>query len=283
MKYIPTLFRQRSHLFAWLVLATFLSGCGVAVSQRPIGVMGQAYLQTPNTPTYRDLTNLPEPAGKILAAVYNFRDMTGQYKSSPSSNISTQMTQGAASILIHALKESRWFDVVEREGLQDLLTERKVNRATKKNDQNSTAPPLPTLLPANVLFEGGIIAYDTNVQTGGAGAKYLGIGGSEKYQVDQVTVILRVVDVRNGRILETVETSKTILSERLDGNIFKFIAFKKLLEAEAGYSYNEPSQMAAQEAIQAAVLHLISRGILNGLWALENPDDINSPALDDYL
>jgi len=31
------------------------------------------------------------------------------------------------------------------------------------------------------------------------------------------------------------------------------------------------------------VLHLISRGILNGLWALENPDDINSPALDDYL
>ncbi|MDQ6986846.1 MAG: CsgG/HfaB family protein [Mariprofundaceae bacterium] len=283
MKFIPTLLRQRLPLLAWLVIATFSGGCGVAVSQRPIGVMGQAYLQKPNTPTYRDLTNLPEPTGKILAAVYNFRDMTGQYKSSPSSNISTQVTQGAASILIHALKESRWFDVVEREGLQDLLTERKVNRATKKNEVKSTQSPLPTLLPANVLFEGGIIGYDTNVQTGGIGAKYLGIGGSETYRVDQVTVILRVVDVRNGRILETVETSKTILSERLDGNIFKFVAFKKLLEAETGYSYNEPSQMAAQEAIQAAVVHLIARGILHGLWSLENPDDINSPALDEYL
>ncbi|MDX8392132.1 MAG: CsgG/HfaB family protein [Mariprofundaceae bacterium] len=283
MKLLSTLFRQRSYLCACLVVASFLSGCGVAASHRPIGIMGQAYLQKPNTPTYHDLTNLPEPTGKILAAVYNFRDMTGQYKSSPSSNISTQVTQGAASILIHALKESRWFDVVEREGLQDLLTERKVSRATSKNTKHAAPPPLPTLLPANVLFEGGIVGYDTNVQTGGEGAKYLGTGGSERYQVDQVTVILRVIDVRNGRILDTVETTKTIFSERLDGNIFKFVAFKKLLEVEIGYSYNEPGQMAAQEAIQSAVVHLIARGILDGLWSLENPDDVNDPVLDDYL
>jgi len=268
-----------------LLLLSLVGGCGVVASQIPVGVMGQAHLQQPNTPTYRDLTNLPEPAGKILAAVYNFRDMTGQYKSSPSSNISTQMTQGAASILIHSLKESRWFDVVEREGLQDLLTERKVNRATnkKKGKAKVKVPSLPTLLPANVIFEGGIVAYDTNVQTGGEGARYLGTGSFEKYQVDQVTVILRVIDVRNGRILDTVETTKTILSVKLDGSLFKYIAFKKLLEAEAGYSYNEPSQMAVQEAIQAAIVHLIARGILGGLWALQNPDDINSPALADYL
>ncbi|MDQ6971607.1 MAG: CsgG/HfaB family protein [Mariprofundaceae bacterium] len=279
-----TLSLRRLHLSALSLLLLALGGCALAAAHHPIGVMGHAHLTQPNTPTYRDLTNLPEPAGKILAAVYNFRDMTGQYKSSPSSNISTQMTQGAASMLMHSLKESRWFDVVEREGLQDLLTERKVNRATQKNSKKKKrAASLPTLLAANILFEGGIVAYDTNVQTGGEGAKYLGIGGSDKYQVDQVMVILRVVDVRNGRVLDTVETTKTILSERLDGSIFKYVAFKKLLEAEVGYSYNEPGQMAAQEAIQAAIVHLIARGILDGLWALQNPDDINSPVLADYL
>jgi len=255
----------------------------MAVAKRPVGIMNQAYLQQPNTPTYRDLLNLPRPKGKILSAVYNFRDMTGQYKSSPSSNISTQVTQGAASILMHSLKESQWFDIVEREGLQDLLTERKVNRATAANDKNSKVAPLPTLLPASVLFEGGIVGYDTNVQTGGEGARYLGIGGSDRYQVDQVTVVLRAVDVRNGRILETVETSKTILSEQIAGNVYRFIAFKALLEGDVGYSYNEPGQMAAQEAIQAAIIHLIARGILNGLWELENPDEINSPVLEGYL
>ena len=267
-----------------LVMGTALiASCGVPASKRPIGVMNQAHLNQPNTPTYRDLVDLPRPKGKILSAVYNFRDMTGQYKSSPSSNISTQITQGAASMLIHSLKESQWFDVVEREGLQNLLTERKVRRATEQNKKKTNAPPLPTLLPANLLFEGGIVAYDTNVMTGGEGAKHLGIGGSEKYQVDQVTVILRVVDVRNGRVLDTVETSKTILSEQVSGSIFKFIAFKDLLEAEIGYSYNEPAQLAAQEAIQAAIIHLIARGILAGLWELENPDEINSPVLANYL
>jgi len=265
-----------------MLAAVLLVGCGVAVSKKPIGVMNQAYLQQPNTPTYRDLINLPQPKGKILSAVYNFRDMTGQYRSSPSSNISTQVTQGAASILMHSLKESQWFDVVEREGLQNLLTERKVRRATDQNNKKSKSS-LPTLLPANLLFEGGIVGYDSNVQTGGEGAKYLGIGGSDRYQVDQVTVILRVVDVRNGRVLETVETTKTILSEQLSGSVFKFVAFKKLLEGEVGYSYNEPGQMAAQEAIQAAIIHLIARGILAGLWELDNPDEINSPILADYL
>jgi len=272
------------HVSAMLLLAgvALLAGCATIVD-RPVGIMNHAYLQQPNTPTYRDLINLPRPKGKILSAVYNFRDMTGQYKSSPSSNISTQVTQGAASILMHSLKESQWFDVVEREGLQDLLTERKVSRATQKNSKNKNIPPLPTLLPASVLFEGGIVGYDTNVQTGGAGARYLGIGGSDRYQVDQVTVVLRAVDVRNGRVLETVETSKTIMSEQLAGNVYKFVAFKKLLEGDVGYSYNEPGQMAAQEAIQAAIIHLIARGILNGLWELENPDEINSPILDGYL
>src|SRR3546814_17945708 len=78
---------------------------------------------TPATPSTRDLLKLPDPKGKIVVAVYGFRDQTGQYKPAPDSSFSTSVTQGAASMLVKALKDSGWFTPVERESLQELLTE----------------------------------------------------------------------------------------------------------------------------------------------------------------
>lgn len=103
---------------------------------------------------------------------------------------------------------------------------------------------LPSLASANIMVEGGIVAYDSNVRTGGAGARYLGIGASGQYRTDQVTVNVRAVDVRSGRILLSVTTSKTILSKELQTGVFKFIDYKDLLEAELGYTTNEPVNLA---------------------------------------
>src|SRR3546814_7689440 len=97
-----------------------LASC--AVPQKPVGVATQAHL-TPATPSTRDLLKLPDPKGKIVVAVYGFRDQTGQYKPAPDSSFSTSVTQGAASMLVKALKDSGWFTPVERESLQELLTE----------------------------------------------------------------------------------------------------------------------------------------------------------------
>ena len=166
---------------------------------RPMPALSNATL-TPPTRTTRDLTHLPPPKGKIVAAVYGFRDLTGQYKASPDSSFSSQVTQGGASFLVKAMRDSGWFTPVERENLQDLLTERKIMRATDgadaKKAQNDAMAPL---MPANIVLEGGIVGYDTNVRTGGAGVAYLGISGSTQYRIDQVTVNLRAIDIRTGR------------------------------------------------------------------------------------
>ena len=134
---------------------------------RPMPALSNATL-TPPTRTTRDLTHLPPPKGKIVAAVYGFRDLTGQYKASPDSSFSSQVTQGGASFLVKAMRDSGWFTPVERENLQDLLTERKIMRATDgadaKKAQNDAMAPL---MPANIVLEGGIVGYDTNVRTGG--------------------------------------------------------------------------------------------------------------------
>lgn len=264
------------------VAALALSAC--APLQVPAGVSDQAKL-TPMTPSARDLMRLPPPQKMIVAAVYGFRDETGQYKPSPDSAFSTAVTQGAASMLIKALKDSGWYQPVEREDLQSLLTERRVLRAVADSEARAGEHPTPVknLLPATIMLDGGIVAYDSNVRTGGLGAKFLGIGMSTKYSVDQVTVNLRAVNVETGVVLGSVSTSKTIFSYEIHPSYFRFVNFFDLAEAEGGITHNEPSQLAVKEAIDAAVMNLTVLGIKDNYWQLKNANDWYSPVIQHYV
>lgn len=235
------------------------------VSQRAIS--GPEYI----TSIHKDLVSLPKPENPIPVAVYKFRDQTGQYKApGNATNFSTAVTQGATSILIKALEDSGWFVPVEREGLANLLQERKIILQMRDlyltEEQKKSFEPLPPLLYAGILFEGGIIGYDSNVTTGGIGAKYFGAGGSAEYRVDKVTIYLRAVSVKNGAVLKTVQTSKTVLSQMLSLGIFRFVRLNRLLEAETGIAANEPVEMAVQEAIEKAVYDIIIEGVKLGIW-----------------
>lgn len=275
----PAVLRTRRLAVGALVSLT-LSACAL---QKPMNVSNEAQL-TPATPSTIDLMKLPPPQRKIVAAVYGFRDETGQYKPSPSSAFSTAVTQGAASMLMKALKDSGWYIPVEREGLQSLLTERRVLRAVDDHPQDGDkATVVPNLLPATIILEGGVVAYDSNTRTGGLGAKFLGIGMTTQYSVDQVTINLRAVDVMTGAILNSVSTTKTIFSYEIHPSYFRFVNYYDLLEIEGGYTHNEPTQLAVKEAIDAAVMHLTVEGIKDNLWRLKNPSDWNDPLLQRYL
>jgi curli production assembly/transport component CsgG len=195
------------------------------------------------------------------------------------------VTQGATSILLKALEESNWFVPIEREGLSNLLNERKIIRSSRESFSGTDEEGkklLPPLLFAGVILEGGIISYDTNILTGGTGIKYFGAGASGQYRQDRITIYLRAISTSNGQILKTVYTSKTILSQLVDIGFYRFVEFKKLLEIETGYSYNEPLELCVRQAIEKAVHSLIIEGVVDGLWALEHPEDINSPQFTSY-
>ncbi|AZG73721.1 CsgG/HfaB family protein [Shewanella livingstonensis] len=233
----------------------------------------------PKGDTYYDLVSLPSPQGSMVAAVYDFRDQTGQYKPIPSSNFSTAVPQSGTAFLAQALNDSAWFVPVEREGLQNLLTERKIVRAGLNGD----ASKLPQLNSAQILMEGGIVAYDTNIKTGGAGARYLGIGVSGQYRVDSVTVNLRAVDIRTGRLLSSVTTTKSVISKEITAGVFKFIDAQELLESEAGYTSNEPVSLCIAAAIESAVVHMIADGIWKRAWNLLDPvSGVKNPTLQKY-
>lgn len=239
------------------------------------------------TVVHDELTTLPPPKVPIVVAVYKFRDQTGQYKASESGQTwSTAVTQGATSMLIKALEDSRWFIPVEREGLSDLLNERKIITSTRESfaQQNKEElSPLPPLLYAGIILEGGIIAYESNTITAGAGVRYFGLGSDVKVSQDRVTIYLRAVSTQTGQVLKTVYTTKTILSKQINAGLYRFVRFKRLLEAEAGISNNEPVQLCVMDAIERAVMSLIIEGILDKKWFLQNEKDFQTDIIQKYI
>ncbi|OAT33548.1 CsgG family curli production assembly/transport component [Buttiauxella brennerae ATCC 51605] len=238
----------------------------------------------PRAQSYRDLTHLPPAKGKLFVSVYNIQDETGQFKPYPASNFSTAVPQSATSMLVTALKDSRWFVPLERQGLQNLLNERKIIRAAQENGTvaENNRMPLQSLIAANVMVEGSIIGYESNVKSGGVGARYFGIGGETQYQLDQIAVNLRVVNVSTGEVLSSVNTSKTILSYEVQAGVFRFVDYQRLLEGEIGYTTNEPVMMCLMSAIETGVIYLVNDGINRGLWDLQNPKDVDNPVLAKY-
>lgn len=227
------------------------------------------------TRTTMKLTDVPTPSRIVDVAVYEFPDMTGQAK--PNDNFaeySRAVTQGGAPVLIDVLKTAgngSWFRVVERSGLRNLVQERTLIENTQRAyGQGSNLPPVRF---AGIILEGGIVGYDSNERTGGAGARFLGIGGDVSYRSDLITVALRAISVQTGEVLASTTTSKQLYSVMTRGGAYKFVAPEKLLEIDVGISYNDPRQLAVREGIELAVYSLIVDGLKNGLWQLANPAD----------
>lgn len=229
------------------------------------------------TETQEALLTLPFPASKVPVAVYGFEDETGQFKPSETGQtLSRAVTQGGDSILIKALQDAgnrQWFTVVERSSLNNLLKERQIileMRQRYLGEERINAEALPPLLFAGVILEGGIIGYDTNTLTGGAAARYLGIGTTTSYRQNTVSVYLRAVSVKTGEILASVTTEKTVSSVGVAGNVFRFVAFDELLEADIGFTSNEPGLLALRQAIEKSVYAMIMEGASMGIWQFED-------------
>jgi len=229
------------------------------------------------TSTQSILLALPLPEAPVPIAVYGFEDKTGQFK--PQENVQTlsrAVSQGGDAILIKALRDAgdgKWFRVLERSGLDNLLKERKIIREMRSRYLGETEfnpNALPPLLFAGVILEGGIVGFDTNTLTGGAGARFLSIGADVKYRQNAVTVNLRAVSVKTGEVLANVTTTKMIASIGLQGGVFKYVSFDELLEIEAGITNNEPDTLALRRTIEKSVHSLIVEGSEAGLWAFED-------------
>lgn len=254
-----------------LSILSMLSGCAMlqatgALDKTP-EVTGQMKA------VKKEFDTIPAPAaGKpISVAVYSFQDKTGQRR--PQANIaslSTAVTQGGETFLIQALQNvgrGQWFDIVERVGIDNLTKERLIIRQMREAYEGKEAKPLLPMQFAGIIFEGGIIGYDSSTTSGGLGQRIFGIGKQTQWSSDTVTVSLRAVSVNTGKVLASVTVQKTILSSSDSVTALKFFdSGTQAFEAEAGLTINEPGTYATKATIEMAVVEIIKEGQRKGIW-----------------
>ena len=272
---IPMTF-PRSALFALSTLA--LAGCS-DISSAILGAPEPAMV-TAVTEQNLQLRLLPGPSHRITVSVYDLPDLTGQFRERDNvQSLSRAVSQGGGPMLIKALQdagERRWFTVLDRTNLDNLLRERQIVTEMRRLYRGETDPnpnAIPPLRHASIIIQGAIVGYDSNVQTGGFGARYLGVGGDQQWKLDTVTVSLRAVSSDTGEVLASVMVDKPIASTSLRGGAFTYVELDKLLEVETGVAANEPKQIAVQMAIEKAVFSLILEGADLGIWSFARPQD----------
>ena len=255
-------------IIALIILALLLTGCAALEYERGV--------QDPITLTPREslMAKLPALDGPpITIAVYGFKDLTGQMKPSDKLALfSKAVTQGAEVFLIKSLQDSKgWFKVVERVGLDNLIKERQLIRNQREVYEGKDAKPLKPMTVAGVMIEGGIIGYDSNIRSGGQGARFLGLGTSQQYRVDEVVISLRLISVNSGEVLLSTAVSKTIFSTSHNVGVLKFVdQGTQSLEMENGAALNEPTTYAVRIAIEQAVYEMILEGKRRGMWSFKD-------------
>jgi len=254
-----------------LAIISTLSGC--AVMQSTGLTETDPSITTQMKSVKKEFDTIPAPAaGKpVSVAVYSFADKTGQRR--PQANVaslSSAVTQGAETFLIQALQgvgQGQWFEVVERVGIDNLTKERLIIRQMREAYEGNNARPLMPMQFAGMIIEGGIVGYDTTVNSGGAGMRIFGIGKQTQWSQDTVTVSIRAVSVNTGKVLAVVTVQKTILSTADSATALKFFdQGTQAFEAEAGLTINEPGTYAVKAAIEMAVVELIKEGQRKALW-----------------
>lgn len=255
-------------IIALIILALLLTGCAALEYER--GVQDPIAL----TPRESLMAKIPALDGPpITIAVYGFKDLTGQMKPSDKLALfSKAVTQGAEVFLIKSLQDSKgWFKVVERVGLDNLIKERQLIRNQREVYEGKDAKPLKPMTVAGVMIEGGIIGYDSNIRSGGQGARFLGLGTSQQYRVDEVVISLRLISVNSGEVLLSTAVSKTIFSTSHNVGVLKFVdQGTQSLEMENGAALNEPTTYAVRIAIEQAVYEMILEGKRRGMWSFKD-------------
>jgi curli production assembly/transport component CsgG len=262
-------------IFGMVFASLLLVGCASDQVNRETIEQAAESPEVVKNKRFNEIANLRGVDGpNIPIAVYRFPDLTGQRK--PASNfasLSSAVTQGAEVFLIKALQDAgrgKWFQVVERSSLDNLVKERQLIRSQRELYEKEQAKPLTPLLVAGIMLDGGIVGYDSNIGSGGIGARMLGIGAQQQYQKDEVTVVLRLISINTGEVLLSTVVSKTVLSTGAGANVFKFVdAGTKSVEFEAGTNTNEPTTYAVRIAFEAAVVDMIKEGAKKKLWTIK--------------
>jgi curli biogenesis system outer membrane secretion channel CsgG len=113
--------------------------------------------------------------------------------------------------------------------------------------------PLKNLKIARYVITGAVVAYDSDVASGGSGVRILNVGGTKQMRKDIITVNLRFADVSTSEILAEKTVTQVVESFRNQSTASDYDTHNTVLELEAGQVINEPRSFALDAALRLAL------------------------------
>ena len=180
----------------------------LSLRRRAIAVLGAIALLSPSLAWAAAPGSITIPGPKRTIGVGAI-DVIGTYANSSATNAGGAI----AASLTTRLQASRCCDVVERDALNELVTEMDL---AKSGVSTGTAAPRPgAVLPAQYIVVGSVTAQSTNDRGAGlsigTGATALNIGGSQ----GDIELDLRLVDTRTSAVVAAFKVRHKITSRAI--------------------------------------------------------------------
>jgi hypothetical protein len=217
------------------------------------------------------LKRLEKFKGKInkdlRITVGSFSDRTGQFRDLDRQRYSKVLTQAGDLVLYHILYEALGPRIlVEREvpNWKQITSEYR-SSYTKNGGRTGLITkdgPEGGLVGAQYMVTGAIVFYHADRYTGGGGLNIDGIGGSFKVSTATVGIELRLVNISTSEIYWSTLLESWVTGMRVGADLFKFIdAFggQYLVQAEAGFAYQLPADLAFKTCLATAVTEMIEK------------------------
>lgn len=182
---------------------------------------------------------------KKLVAVSRFENNSNQ---AGLANLGT----GMADQLADALIQSGKFVVIERQTLEDVVTEQDL-AASGRAAQSKTAQT-GKLVPAQILIKGAVTEFESETSGSSTGITFSGVSLGAKKTTAHVAVVVRIIDTTTGQVLDSVrveglaKASGTKIGLGIKGVDLGTEGFKKT-----------PLGKATQIAIDKAVLKIAEK------------------------
>lgn len=215
--------RQTTAMLLSLVFTSLLAACTASARVVSSG----------NAPDIQQAQTTPYEGSKKTIAVkaFTFKAAKGHHR----------VGSGMSDMLTDALFNSGRFIVLERENIQDVISEQDFGASGRV--RKSTAAPKGQLEGAELLVRGSITQFEPRCRGGSA----IVFSASRAC----VAINIRIMDVRTGRIVNATTVEATSVDKRVG-----FVT-RSTLPVGLGMYKGTPMEAAIRNAIQAAVDHIV--------------------------
>ena len=272
-----------------VLLAVLLAACGTTSKVTKGGgeTISEAQAEAYNGPKARiavgriiDKTGGADKKTSISYQLGVLRRQSSSYESVDTGNI----TGGIRDLLTTALFQSNRFIVLERDALNDALTEQEFSASGRVGEASRI--PTGQVEGAELLVVGALTAFDSGAAGGVAFPVPIPLNRGRdmaildlEFRKAYVAMDLRVIDVRTGRIVSTVSVEGTarkfgagvsgIVGTRYGGAV-------RLPVLLRGFA-NTPVEKAISDMVDAAVTHVVEKTPPVYFHA-DAPPDASTPA-----